>query len=64
LLLDTGFKSYFDIGASVTDAGSLMNTGQMLDIYLFAGDSLKDITSDYTLLTGRIKGIPDKAYGI
>ena len=64
LLLNTGNKSYFDIGSSVVDASSLMNTEKNLDIYFFADDSVKKIISDYTNLTGRIKGIHNSAYGI
>lgn len=64
LLLDTGSKSYFDIGSSVTDASSLMNTEENLDIYLFAGSSMKEVTNDYTKLTGKINGVPDKSYGV
>ncbi|MCK5867780.1 MAG: hypothetical protein KAG14_05210, partial [Mycoplasmataceae bacterium] len=64
ILMDTGSKSYFDIGASIVDAGSMMNTNPIMEFYLFAGDSIKDTTIDYTNLTGRIKGISDRAYGI
>lgn len=64
LLVDTGSKTQFDIGASVVDAGSLLTSDEHLDLYFFAGDNLKDLINSYTDLTGKIKGIHDKAYSV
>ncbi|WP_027063342.1 TIM-barrel domain-containing protein [Mesoplasma seiffertii] len=64
VLLNTGSKTTFEIGSPTTDALSFTTDDEYLDLYFFTGDSLKAMISQFTELTGKIKGVPDSAYGI
>ncbi|WP_128008656.1 TIM-barrel domain-containing protein [Mycoplasma sp. ATU-Cv-508] len=62
-LVNSGFQVDFEIGAPTSDALSILCHEEFLDLFLLTGSSIKDCVSHYTLLTGRIKGVPDLAYG-
>ncbi|AUF83562.1 alpha-xylosidase [Mesoplasma syrphidae] len=64
VLLNTGNKTTFEIGSPTTDALSFLTDDEYLDLYFFTGDNIKEMIYQYTELTGKIKAIPDSAYGI
>lgn len=64
LLVNTGHMTTFEIGSPVTDSLAISSDESLLDLYFFTGKSMKELISQYTLLTGRITGVCDLAYGI
>lgn len=63
ILVNTSARTIWDVGSSTADAGALLTDDEYLDIYFFTGKNMKEIVSKYTLLTRRIKPIPERAYG-
>ncbi|AOG60925.1 alpha-D-xyloside xylohydrolase [Spiroplasma helicoides] len=64
ILVNSGHKTTFEIGSPVSDSISIMVDEEHLDLFIFFGENVKDVVSNYTSLTGRITGVPDEAYGI
>ena len=64
MLINTGHKTEWEIGSPITETLSVLSHEQNLEMVFFVGDSIKELISKYTFLTGRIKGVPDDAYGI
>lgn len=64
MLVNTGYKSTFEIGSPVTDSIALTNDDKFLDLFIFIGENMKQVISQYTDFTGKISGVPDEAYGI
>ncbi|MDE7284133.1 MAG: alpha-glucosidase, partial [Lachnospiraceae bacterium] len=53
IFLDNTYRSYFDMGFESTDYYSFGAVGGELDYYFIAGDSVAEIVTGYTFLTGR-----------
>lgn len=53
IFLDNTFKSYFDMGFESEKYYSFGATGGELDYYFIAGDTIGEIITGYTYLTGR-----------
>ena len=63
VLVNTSFRHYFDIGASVTDKMLIYNTVPYFDFYLLLGASMLDAVKLYTDVTGKSTLLPNWAYG-
>jgi len=60
---NTTFKNFFDIGYTDPDRMFIYNTVTTADFYLFDGDSMKDVISLYTDVTGKTFVLPKYGYG-
>lgn len=63
LLLNCTYRSVFDFGASQKDLVIDVSGGDV-DFYLFSGDSLKELLSRVTDITGKPMILPKFAYGL
>ena len=64
VLVETACDVTFDFGSNTPDATAINVDSSVLSIVVFAGESLKDIISSYTALTGRAPELPEWTYGI
>ena len=63
LLLDYG-KASFEIGSEVAECVQFSERGERLSYCIIAGDSIKDVVSGYTSLTGRPALPPKWSFGL
>lgn len=63
LALNTTYSSVFDCGATDPDALVIRVLGGEVDFYLFKGETLKELLSKVTKITGRPILLPKYAYG-
>lgn len=64
VLVNSGFKTHFEVGSYATDALSIMSEESCLDMFIFLDESIKGLITKYTALTGRISDLPDMGYGV
>ncbi|MBQ7344356.1 MAG: glycoside hydrolase family 31 protein [Clostridia bacterium] len=64
MLLNTTYKTEFDIGKTSPDEISVRVHGGEVDIYLFRQDTLLGLTKEITSVTGRPMMLPKFAYGL
>jgi len=61
---NTTRKNFFDIGKSDKNALMIYNTSDEADFYLLLGNSMRDVISKYTAVTGSPFLLPKWAYGL
>ena len=64
ILVNSTFRQRFDIGATSPDTLSIYVRGGLVDFYIFAGESLIDLVSAVTDITGKPVMLPKFAYGL
>ncbi len=64
LLLDTGARITWDLGATSCQSYTIDLEGEALDAYIIHGPTLSDILQRYTSLTGRATLPPRWTYGV
>ena len=64
VLIETACDVTFDFGSDTPDVTGINVDSSVLSVVVFAGESLKDIISSYTALTGRAPELPEWTYGV
>jgi len=64
VLVETACDVTFDFGNDTPDVTGIDVDSSVLSIVVFAGESLKEVISSYTGLTGRAPELPEWTYGI
>ncbi|NLK06307.1 MAG: alpha-xylosidase [Spirochaetales bacterium] len=64
VLVNNPGKVSFELCSEVVTSVQFSVPGQCLDYYLIAGDTLKDVLSSYTLLSGRPALVPPWSFGL
>lgn len=64
IFVDQCEKVSFEIGSSTTTKVEVSIPGERLNYYFIGGESLKDVLSNYTDLTGKASRLPAWSYGL
>ncbi|MDR1443350.1 MAG: alpha-xylosidase [Treponema sp.] len=64
VLVNSPGRVSFEIGSEVVSAVQFSVPGEVIDYYVIGGDSLKDVVSNYTALTGRPALPPAWSFGL
>ncbi|MFO7958624.1 MAG: glycoside hydrolase family 31 protein [Candidatus Brocadiia bacterium] len=64
MMLHSSFRNFWEIGSFSYTAGSVLTEDDKLDLFLFAGGSLKHLLERYTELSGRPPVPPKWAMGV
>ncbi|MFW6189716.1 MAG: glycoside hydrolase family 31 protein [Planctomycetota bacterium] len=64
MALHSAYRSFWEIGNVSYVTGSFLTEDEKIDLFLFAGDGLKDLLGKYTALTGRPEMPPKWAMGV
>lgn len=64
ILINSTFRQCFDVGSTTKDMLTIYVKGGLADFYLFAGESLLELISAVTDITGKPVMLPKFAYGM
>jgi alpha-D-xyloside xylohydrolase len=64
VMLHSSTRNFWEVGSFSYTSGSVLVEEDTLDIFLFAGEDLKDLISKYTDITGRPSPLPKWAFGV